>query len=69
MEDPETETNLHFYCNHFRAWNVRIGCFGAVKREKITQSLTKILLDLINPFVPNAPFLYPLKTSENRKAF
>ena len=21
---------------------------------------------LINPFVPNAPFLYPLKTSENR---
>ena len=21
----------------------------------------------INPFVPNAPFLYPLKTSENRK--
>ena len=21
-----------------------------------------------NPFVPNAPFLYPLKTSENRKA-
>ena len=24
---------------------------------------------LINPFVPNAPFLYPLKTSENRKLF
>ena len=23
----------------------------------------------INPFVPNAPFLYPLKTSENRKVF
>ena len=23
----------------------------------------------INPFVPNAPFLYPLKTSENRKIF
>ena len=21
-----------------------------------------------NPFVPNPPFLYPLKTSENRKA-
>ena len=21
----------------------------------------------VNPFVPNAPFLYPLKTSENRK--
>ena len=23
----------------------------------------------INPFVPNALFLYPLKTSENRKRF
>ena len=23
----------------------------------------------INPFVPNAPFLYPLKTSENSKVF
>ena len=35
-----------------------------------------ILLDLwftqenmINPFVPSASFLYPLKTSENRKVF
>ena len=24
---------------------------------------------LFNPFVPNAPFLYPLKTSENLKVF
>ena len=23
----------------------------------------------VNPFVPNAPFLYPLKISENRKVF
>ena len=23
----------------------------------------------INPFIPNAPFLCPLKTSENRKVF
>ena len=23
----------------------------------------------INPFIPNAPFLLPLKTSENRKVF
>ena len=23
----------------------------------------------VNPFVPNAPFLYPLKTSENSKVF
>ena len=26
-------------------------------------------LKSINPFFPNAPFLYPLKTSENRKVF
>ena len=25
--------------------------------------------EYIDPFVPNAPFLYPLKTSENRKDF
>ena len=24
---------------------------------------------LLNPFVPNAPFVYPLKTSENSKVF
>ena len=24
---------------------------------------------LINPFVPNAPFLHPLKTSENHTVF
>ena len=26
-------------------------------------------LNLINPFVPNAPFLFPVKTSENLKVF
>ena len=26
-------------------------------------------LNHLNLFVPNAPFLYPLKTSENRKVF
>ena len=32
------------------------------------QTCSGILRD-INPFVPNAPFLYPLKTSKNRKVF
>ena len=27
------------------------------------------LIRVFNPFVPNAPFLYPLKTSENRDVF
>ena len=29
----------------------------------------EILFWYLNQFVPNAPFLYPLKTSKNRKAF
>ena len=28
-----------------------------------------ISIQLFNPFIPNAPFLYPLKTSENPKVF
>ena len=24
-----------------------------------------VILQFLNPFVPNAPFLYPLETSEN----
>ena len=31
--------------------------------------LILFLLYNFNPFVPNAPFLYPLKRSENRKGF
>ena len=27
------------------------------------------MLKFFNPFVPSAPFLYPLKTSENLKVF
>ena len=29
----------------------------------------QLVIISINPFVPNSPFLYPLKTSENRKVF
>ena len=28
-----------------------------------------LALGIFNPFVPSAPFLYPLKTSQNRKVF
>ena len=31
------------------------------------KNLHPTVLAPINPFVPNAPFLYPLKTSENRR--
>ena len=36
--------------------------FGGKKGKENTSML-------INPFVPNAPFLYPLKTSENLRFF
>ena len=40
---------------------------GVSQFKKISESaLSK---RAFNPFVPNAPFLYPLKTSENRKVF
>ena len=35
----------------------------------IYRNIQDIFLNAINPFIPNAPFLYPLKTSENHKVF
>ena len=34
---------------------------------EIIRKLFKLEYLYVNPFVPNAPFLYPLKTSENQK--
>ena len=36
------------------------------KRLKVNVSKTKMIMKF-NPFVPNAPFLFPLKTPESRK--
>ena len=38
-------------------------------REKYLMIIWKCRRSLINPLVPNAAFLYPLKASENRKVF
>ena len=40
----------------------------SVKRSEQPNIGTK-LVGAINPFVPNVPFFYPLKTSENCKVF
>ena len=41
--------------------------------EKVTRNsehqLNKTYIQSVNPFVPNASFLYPLKTLENHKVF
>ena len=36
-----------------------------VYRTTLVAALKHLVKYFINPFVPNAPFLYPLKTSEN----
>ena len=37
--------------------------------DSLPVSLTKNISINFNPFIPNGPFLYPLKTSENRNVF
>ena len=39
---------------------------GVQTRFKFIQNFAMAYTKCINPFVANAPFLYPLKTSENR---
>ena len=50
-----------------------IGNLINYKRVSYLQSMKIMIvileIETINPFVPNAPFLYPLKISENRKVF
>ena len=38
-------------------------------KKSIKQSYNHDVIIIINPFIPNASFLYPLKTSENSEAF
>ena len=37
--------------------------------KQIIIRVMKNVMEYLNPFVPNAPFMYPLKTSENRKGY
>ena len=41
----------------------------ATKKQEITKKYHFKYFAVYNPFVPNAPYLYPLKTSENCKVF
>ena len=44
--------------------------FGWIpQKQELDQGLSLFLKIITNPFVPNAPFLYLLKISENRKVF
>ena len=39
------------------------------KNNNKKKKMIGIVVDISYPFVPNAPFFYPLKTLENRKVF
>ena len=43
--------------------------FAPVLQKRIDIITFHTTLWYLDPFVPNAPFLYPLKTSENLKVF
>ena len=55
-----------FILPHFDSLPVYI--LTLAKRAQLTQRLD-FHTNIFNPLVPNAPFFYPLKTSENRTVF
>ena len=66
---------LIYKCNNWPVINITFNCTKVVRFELIKGtsiddiSKTKLSLPNFKPFVPNAPFLYPMKTSSNRKIF
>ena len=56
-------------------WKIKFALFKSIKEsEDWVHSISEIRENLsertsINPFVPNAPFLYPVKTLENLTVF
>ena len=42
---------------------------GKARKLRKCNFLKKVKEGFFNPFIPNVPFLYPLKTSENLTAF
>ena len=70
----QEDSSKHYNCLQEVLNYIRALAPDDIKSE-IWEDLCKISLKefsealQINPFVPNAPFLYPLKTSENHKLF
>ena len=64
------ETKLH-HPNFLMMWFDCKKAFDSVPRNGILKvlELAHVPMKTINPFVPNASFLYPLKTSENLTVF
>ena len=50
-------------------WRISRWCFSSKLALFLRKLLNTAFLAWINPFVPNAPFLYSLKTLENLKIF
>ena len=60
---------LKFLKKHLRYWLVDNFSFCTFLSFTFTEATLANSEKLFNSFLPNAPFLYPMKTSENRKDF
>ena len=59
-----TNTQIHKISRYVAIfYHMQMFCFSLLTNFEIAS----FLVILLNPFVPNKPFLYPLKTSENLK--
>ena len=59
-----TNTQIHKISRYVAIfYHMQMFCFSLLTNFEIAS----FLVILLNPFVPNEPFLYPLKTSENLK--
>ena len=58
-----------FELNNDQQFFLSLGREKNQKKQKTKQKQKKPQLIGLNPFVPNAPFLYPVKTSENYNFF
>ena len=61
---------IKFYWNPLRDSRVlKISSFPETYSASCQISIVERFTKTVNPFVPSAPFLYPLKRLENRKVF
>ena len=61
IKSPDPITYSRYYCFNLLNMSAKLKLFENYFIDFIEAS--------INSFIPNGPFLYPLKTSENRKVF
>ena len=66
-----TDSMKSCFSEYLRQWGLFFLCNIFLKLRKLCKKCNVSMgpTTAINPFIPNAHFLYPLKTSEHRKVF